>query len=56
MKKIDIFKAKLSTKDRIGLLVLGLVGLFTWSGLLIGPSLAIIVSLLPNRVFRKSDS
>lgn len=56
VKKIVLFKGKLSTRDRIVLLVLGLVGLFTWSGLLIGPSLAIIVSLLPNRVFRKSDS
>ncbi len=53
VKKIVFFKGKLSIRDRISLLVLALAGLFTWSGLLLGPVLVIIVSLLPNRVFRK---
>ena len=56
VKKIVFFKGKLSTRDRIVLVVLALAGLFTWSGLLLGPALVMFVSLLPNRVFRKNNS
>ncbi len=55
VKKITLFKGKLSTVNRIVFIVLGLAGFFTWSGLLIGPLLIIIVSLLPNQVFKKRD-
>ncbi|MCJ7713580.1 hypothetical protein MUO66_03875 [Candidatus Bathyarchaeota archaeon] len=55
VRKIVLFKGQLSTVDRIVLVVLGLAGFFTWSGLLIGPALVIIVSLLPNQVFQKRD-
>jgi hypothetical protein len=43
----------LSKRERIVFLVLGLVGLFTWSGLLIGPSLALVAGILPNKFFKK---
>ncbi len=45
-------EGSLSKRDRISFLVLGLVGLFTWSGLLLGPSLAIVAGILPNRFLR----
>ena len=55
VKKIVLFKGQLSTVDRIVLVILGLAGFFTWSGLLLGPTLVIIISLLPNQVFQKRD-
>ena len=53
LRKIIRFKGQLSKRDRGVFVVLGLVGVFTWSGLLLGPSLAIIAGILPNRFFKK---
>lgn len=39
---------RVSTRKRIYLLILGVVALFMWAGLLIGPALAIIASLMPD--------
>lgn len=37
-----------STKDRALFAVFGLVGLFTWAGVLIGPALSLLTSILPS--------
>ena len=47
-------EGSLSKRDRVGFLVLGLVGLFTWSGLLLGPALAMVVGILPNGFLKNS--
>ena len=38
----------ITKKSRILFIIIGIAGLFVWSGLYIGPSLAIISGLLPN--------
>ena len=53
LKKAVQIKGELSKRDRVVFLVLGLAGLFTWSGLLFGPSLAIVASIFPNRFFER---
>jgi hypothetical protein len=40
-------RGKIEIKSRIEMAFLGIVGLFIWAGLLVGPVLAIVVSLLP---------
>jgi len=45
-------EGELSKKDRFFFLILGFAGLFTWSGPLFGPYIAIIVGILPNRFLR----
>ena len=52
LRKTIRSEGSLSKRDRIVFLVLGLVGLFTWSGLLLGPSLAIVAGILPNKFFK----
>jgi len=44
---------ELNKKNRAILLVLGIFGLIFWSGIIIGPVLAIITSFLPNMTTRK---
>lgn len=56
MRKIVRFKGKLLVKDRVVLASLGLIGLFTWSGLLIGPSLAIVSSFFPSRFLEQGNN
>lgn len=43
-------KGKVSLRTRIYLAILGVVALFAWAGLLIGPTLAVIASVLPSRM------
>ncbi len=40
---------RVSVKKRVYLVILGVVALFMWTGLLIGPVLAIIAGLMPSR-------
>ena len=47
-------RGKIEIKSRIEIAILGIVGLFIWAGLLVGPVLAIVVSLLPP--FTKGNS
>lgn len=49
---IKIIK-ELNKKNRVILLLLGIFGLIFWSGIIIGPVLAIITSFLPNMTTRK---
>ncbi len=44
---------ELNNKNRAVLLILGVFGLIFWSGVIIGPVLAIIASLLPNMTTKK---
>lgn len=54
LRKIVRLKGKLSIKDRVVFIVLGVGGVFIWSGLIIGPVLAILCGLFPTGFF-KSD-
>ena len=40
---------KIRTRKRVYFVILGLLALFMWAGLLVGPILAIVTSLLPSR-------
>jgi len=53
LRKTIRAEGRLSKKDRGIFVILGLVGLFTWSGLLLGPVLAIVAGILPNRFLKK---
>jgi hypothetical protein len=44
------FGDKATVKKRIYYVILGFATLFMWAGLLVGPALAIIASLVPGRV------
>jgi hypothetical protein len=54
LRKIIQFKGQLKTTDRIILAFLGFAGLFVWSGLLLGPVLVIVASVLPKKAFKKN--
>ncbi len=53
LRKTMRVQGRISRRDRIAFLVLGLVGLFTWSGLLLGPSLAIVAGILPSKSLKE---
>lgn len=53
LRKAVKIRERLSIKDRVIFIALGLLGLFTWSGLILGPSLAIMAGLLPNRLLKE---
>ena len=40
---------KVKTRTRIYLAILGIIALFAWAGLLVGPALALVASVLPSR-------
>jgi glucan phosphoethanolaminetransferase (alkaline phosphatase superfamily) len=40
-------------RDRIYIAIIGVLGLFFWAGLLVGPALALIASILPNRFYMR---
>ena len=48
LRKTIRVEGRLSKTDRVIFLVLGLVGLFTWSGLLLGSALAITAGIFPK--------
>jgi hypothetical protein len=54
LKKTTSLKGNLTIRDRVVFVLLGLVGLFTWSGLLLGPCLAIVIGFFPNRFSKKA--
>jgi len=54
LKKTISLKGNLTIRDRVVFVVFGLVGLFTWSGLLLGPCLAILIGFFPNRFSKKA--
>ncbi|HDS45489.1 MAG TPA: hypothetical protein ENN68_05275 [Methanomicrobia archaeon] len=41
--------ASVAAKERVGIAILGIIGLFIWAGLVIGPILALLTSILPER-------
>lgn len=48
LKKIISYQPRWSTRDRVFLAIFGILGLFLWAGLLVGPFVAIIVSILAS--------
>lgn len=50
--RMELRAKKIDTRTRIYLAFLGILALFAWAGLLIGPALAIIASILPARYLR----
>jgi uncharacterized membrane protein YidH (DUF202 family) len=48
--RLSLKKAEVSARARIYLAILGIIALFTWTGLLVGPALALITCLLPKRL------
>ena len=48
LRKSINLEAKLAPKDRLVLVVLGLLGLFTWAGVIVGPVLSMIGAVLPS--------
>ena len=54
LKKTISLKGNLTIRDRVVFVVLGFVGLFTWSGLLLGPCFAILIGFFPNRFSKKT--
>jgi len=48
--RISLRKKEVISRTRIYLAIIGIVALFMWAGLLVGPILAIIGSLLPSRL------
>ncbi|MFC2042455.1 hypothetical protein ACFLTV_03080 [Chloroflexota bacterium] len=48
-------KPKLTTWRRVGLLVIGLVALFVWSGMYVGPALLIASALVPPYITKQKN-
>jgi hypothetical protein len=51
ISRIMFSKDELNNKMRSYLLILGIIGLFSWSGILIGPLLLISLVVLPRKIF-----
>jgi hypothetical protein len=49
--RLTIHEKQITVRTRVFMAILGVLGLFAWAGLLIGPALALIVSFLPSRRF-----
>jgi len=49
--RLTIHQKQITVRTRAFMAILGVLGLFAWAGLLIGPALALIVSFLPSRRF-----
>jgi len=49
--RLTISRKQITVKARIFMAILGVLGLFGWAGLLIGPVLALIASLMPSKQF-----
>jgi hypothetical protein len=48
LKKLIIKDDPWTRKDSLFFILMGILGLILWAGLLVGPSIVIILSLLPN--------
>jgi hypothetical protein len=51
IRKIIGGRASFNPRDRGIMLALGILGFFLWAGLLVGPVLSIIMSILPTKLF-----
>ncbi|MDH5597071.1 MAG: hypothetical protein OEY44_03125 [Candidatus Peregrinibacteria bacterium] len=49
--RLTINREHITARVRIFMAILGVLGLFAWAGLLIGPALALIASLMPSKQF-----
>jgi hypothetical protein len=49
--QLTIHQKQITVRTRVFMAILGVLGLFAWAGLLIGPALVLIVSFLPSRRF-----
>ena len=49
--RLTTSRKQITVKARIFMAILGVLGLFAWAGLLIGPALALIASLMPSKRF-----
>ena len=49
--RLTINRKHITDRVRIFMAILGVLGLFAWAGLLIGPALALIASLMPSKQF-----
>jgi hypothetical protein len=48
LRKVHRGQAAISTRDRVVLVALGVLGLFVWAGFLVGPVLAVLAGILPS--------
>ncbi len=48
-------KGTVNTRLRIYMVILGIAALFAWAGLLIGPALALVASILPSRAITQVE-
>lgn len=48
LRKVGRGRSALSIRDRVIFVLLGVLGLFSWAGLLLGPALAMVASILPS--------
>jgi hypothetical protein len=49
--RLAISRKHITVRVRVYMAILGVLGLFAWAGLLIGPALALIASLVPSKQF-----
>ncbi len=49
--RLAIYRKQITVRVRIFMAILGVLGLFAWAGLLIGPVLALVGSLVPSKRF-----
>lgn len=49
--RLTFHRKQITVRTRVLMAILGVLGLFAWAGLLIGPALALIVSFLPSKRF-----
>lgn len=52
LRKVIRFEGKLSIMDRIIFITFGVIGIFSWSGLIIGPILAILCGVFPTGLLK----
>lgn len=55
IRVISSDKGKIDIRDRIRIAIFGILALFLWAGLLIGPILALLTSIMPARTGRSRD-
>ncbi len=49
--RLTIPRKQITVRARIFMVVLGVIGLFAWAGLLVGPALALVGSVVPDKRF-----
>ncbi len=48
LRKVHHGRIAISTRDRVVLVALGVLGLFVWAGFLVGPVIAVLAGILPS--------